>query len=151
MQVGIQGWEGQGMKRLLARCFILTGLLLGSIGIAFAGTERGSITGLWQTAGGNGYIRIYAKNGVLFGQSVRHMQETVQQARAEGQPQILADFVPRRPGEWAKGRIYDPNSKTYYHGTLTTLDSRKLKVYGYVGFSWLGGNTIWTKVPSKSR
>jgi uncharacterized protein (DUF2147 family) len=139
------------MKHLLARCLVLTGLLLGGVGIAFAGSERGSITGLWQTAGGNGYIRIYAKNGVLFGQSVGHMQDTVQQARAKGQPQILADFVPRRPGEWAQGRIYDPNSKTYYHGTLTTLDSRKLKVYGYVGFSWLGGNTIWTKVPSKSR
>lgn len=89
---------------------------------------------------------IYEKNGALFGQSVGHLQDTVQQARAKGQPQILADFVPERPGEWAQGRIYDPNNKTYFHGTLTALDPHELKVYGYIGFSWLGGDTIWTRV-----
>ncbi|MHB1320505.1 MAG: DUF2147 domain-containing protein [Acidithiobacillus ferrivorans] len=137
------------MKPLLTASCILIGLFLGSSGIAFASTRSGGIVGLWQTAGGNGYIRIYEKNGALFGQSVGHLQDTVQQARAKGQPQILANFVPKRPGEWSQGRIYDPNNNTYFHGTLTALDPHELKVYGYIGFSWLGGNTIWTRVPSK--
>ncbi|MHB8236394.1 MAG: DUF2147 domain-containing protein [Acidithiobacillus ferrivorans] len=137
------------MKPLLTASCILIGLFLGSTGMAFASTRSGGIVGLWQTAGGNGYIRIYEKNGALFGQSVGHLQDTVQQARAKGQPQILANFVPKRPGEWSQGRIYDPNNNTYFHGTLTALDPHELKVYGYIGFSWLGGNTIWTRVSTK--
>lgn len=136
------------MKSLLTAYYII-GLFLGSTSIAFASTHGRGIVGLWRTAGGNAYIRIYEKNGALFGQSVGHLQDTVQQARAKGQPQILADFVPKRPGEWSHGRIYDPNSNTYFHGTLTALDPHELKVYGYIGFSWLGGNTIWTRVSSK--
>ncbi len=137
------------LKRLFTHALVPFTLAFGgATGTALASTANENIVGLWKTADGHSYIRIYEKNGAFFGQSVGHVQDTVQQAFAKGQPQILANFVPKRPGEWVRGRIYDPNSNTYFHGTLTTLDSRKLKVYGYIAFPWLGGDTIWTKVQS---
>ncbi len=125
--------------------FVLAPLFLG-IGAAQAGGLDQDILGVWQTAHGHSYIRIYDKDGGYFGQSVVHPTDSVQQARAAGQPQILAHFLSQRPGVWSHGTIYDPDNKTHFQGILTLLSPDRLKVYGYVGLQWLGGETIWTKV-----
>lgn len=125
--------------------FVLALLFLG-IGAAPASGLDQDILGVWQTAHGHSYIRIYDKDGRYYGQSVVHPTDSVQQAEAAGQPQILAHFLLQRPGVWSHGTIYDPDNKTHFQGILTLLSPDRLKVYGYLGFQWLGGETIWTKV-----
>lgn len=124
---------------------VLACLIPGMGGAQASGLDR-ELLGVWQTAHGHAYIRIYGKGGAYFGQSVAQPADSVQQAEAAGQPQILAHFLPQRPGVWANGTIYDPDNKTHFQGILTLLSPDRLKVYGYVGFRWLGGETIWTKV-----
>ena len=117
----------------------------GNGGAQASGLDQ-DILGVWKTAHGHSYIRIYDKDGGYFGQGVVHPTDSVQQARAAGQPQILAHFLPQRPGVWSHGTIYDPDNETHFQGVLTLLSPDRLKVYGYVGLQWLGGETIWTKV-----
>ncbi len=134
---------------MLFRLFGVALLVISAaLNTAYATTPFASITGIWKTAGDEGYVCIYLKNGVAYGQSLGRLNNTVQEAQTYGEPQILSNFVNTRSGRWTGGRIYDPNNKTYFHGILTAVATNRLKVYGYVGLPWLGGETIWTKIKS---
>ena len=46
---------------------------------------------------------------------------------------------------WSGGKIYNPRDGKTYSCKLTLMGN-KLKVRGYVGFSWLGKTKWWTKI-----
>ena len=48
------------------------------------------------------------------------------------------------PKHWSGGTIYDPDSGKTYKCNLELLPNGSLKVRGYIGFSLLGKNQIWT-------
>jgi uncharacterized protein (DUF2147 family) len=57
---------------------------------------------------------------------------------------IVWDFKYDKDHKWVDGKIYDPdNGKTY--SCKMTLENDSLKLRGYVGFSWLGRTTVWTR------
>lgn len=47
-------------------------------------------------------------------------------------------------GAWTGGKVYDPkNGKTYH--CIMALKGNSLEIRGYIGFTWLGRSTIWTR------
>lgn len=48
--------------------------------------------------------------------------------------------------EWSGGRIYDPKNGKDYKCYMQLVETNKLKVRGYIGFSLLGRTTYWTRL-----
>lgn len=48
--------------------------------------------------------------------------------------------------EWSGGRIYDPKNGKDYKCYMQLVETNKLKVRGYIGFSLLGRTTYWTRM-----
>ncbi len=59
--------------------------------------------------------------------------------------QVLNGFKTRSGNVWEDGTAYDPESGKTYKAKLTLVDSRTLKVRGFIGFSWIGRTSIWTR------
>ncbi len=49
--------------------------------------------------------------------------------------------------KWTKGTIYDPNNGKTYKCKMWLEGPDTLKVRGFIGFSMLGRNATWTRVP----
>jgi uncharacterized protein (DUF2147 family) len=58
---------------------------------------------------------------------------------------ILHDMGYDGKGAWSGGTIYDPDSGSTYKALLQLNADGTLKVRGYIGFSLLGRNEIWTR------
>lgn len=59
---------------------------------------------------------------------------------------ILWGFEPDGKNAWDDGKIYKADDGDVYDANLELLDDGKLKVRGYVGFSFLGKTQKWTRV-----
>lgn len=59
---------------------------------------------------------------------------------------ILKDFTFDGEEEWEDGTIYDPKNGKTYDCYMKIDDAGILKIRGYIGFSWIGRNTYWTRV-----
>ena len=60
---------------------------------------------------------------------------------------LLANFVASTEGNvWEDGTIYNPEDGKTYSCTLTLLDTKTLKVRGYVGLPMFGKTQIWKRV-----
>ena len=57
--------------------------------------------------------------------------------------ELLSDFE-FDDDEWEDGEIYDPESGKTYSCEMT-LDGNTLNVRGYIGVSWVGRTTEWTR------
>ena len=60
---------------------------------------------------------------------------------------LLANFVASTEGNvWEDGTIYNPEDGKTYSCTLTLLDTKSLKVRGYVGLPMFGKTQIWKRL-----
>jgi len=57
---------------------------------------------------------------------------------------LLKGFKKDGEKEYSDGTIYDPKNGKTYKCKITAKED-KLDVHGYVGFSWIGRTTVWTK------
>jgi uncharacterized protein (DUF2147 family) len=122
--------------------------------------DADKVLGIWQTEEKDGKIEIYKQNGKYYGKLIwgARMFETdgktskkdvknsdkVLQSRNLQNLIILTDFI-FSGSKWEDGKIYDPDSgKTY--SCVMKFDGEKLKITGYIGFSWIGKTVLWTKV-----
>ena len=58
---------------------------------------------------------------------------------------MLKNFKRVEPGLWKEGTIYDPESGKTYSCKLTLESPKRLKVRGFIGFSFIGRTQIWTR------
>ncbi|HMD59560.1 MAG TPA: DUF2147 domain-containing protein [Steroidobacteraceae bacterium] len=58
---------------------------------------------------------------------------------------ILHDMGYDGQGAWSGGTIYDPDSGRTYKALMQLNADGTLKVRGYIGFSLLGRNELWTR------
>jgi uncharacterized protein (DUF2147 family) len=122
------------------------------------------ILGKWLNEDKDAHIQIYKESGKYFGKIVWLNEPN---EPATGLPKLddenddeslrsrpvmglilLEDFVfDEEDEEWEDGTIYDPkNGSTYDCYMNFGDDSKTLKIRGYVGISWIGRNTYWTRV-----
>jgi len=58
---------------------------------------------------------------------------------------VLKDFDRVEPGLWRNGTIYDPENGKTYKCKMTLESPHQLNVRGYIGFSFIGRTTEWTR------
>lgn len=59
---------------------------------------------------------------------------------------ILKDFTFDGEDEWSEGTIYDPKNGKTYDCYMEIGVTGILKIRGYIGISWIGRTTYWTRV-----
>lgn len=115
------------------------------------------ILGLWYNAEKSAKIQIYKDGEKYFGKIVwlkepmkdgkPKVDDKNENEKLRNQPliglKILKNFE-FDEDEWEEGTIYDPkNGKTY--SCFITKEGDALNVTGYIGFSFIGRTTKWTK------
>ncbi len=124
----------------------------------FAQADADKILGVWLAESKDGKIEIYKTGSKYYGKLVyvkpnedgtapkdtKNPDAKLRSRVLEG-TEILKDFV-YDEGEWEDGTIYDPQSgKTYSCEMTLGKEAKTLNIRGYVGVSWLGRTSVWTK------
>ncbi len=58
---------------------------------------------------------------------------------------IMRDFLYAGDGVWKGGKVYDPKNGRTYSGKMTLVSPHELRLRGFIGFSFIGRNTTWTR------
>ena len=142
---------------------VLVAVLFFFNGLAVA--AEGAVLGTWLTADGKSRVEIAQCGSELCGKIVWLQEpnypvddEMAGQAKLDrnnpdnelhirplmGLP-MLSGFHYGEDNVWEGGKIYDPRNGKTYSCKLTLVDANTLKVRGYIGFSFIGRTTIWTR------
>ena len=157
----------------LASLTVVTGLLFAALapqptaaaddaaaGAAAAGA--GSPIGLWKTiddktGAARAIVRIYEQDGRLFGKIQKSFKPGAEQRvcdvctdERKDQPiigLIIIRNMKRADDEYSGGDILDPDTGSVYHCKMHVEGGTRLVVRGYIGFSLIGRNQTWQRVP----
>lgn len=143
------------MKKLLS----FTMLMFVGLGFVMA-QQADDILGKWLTDEGKAQIEVFKKGEKYCGKIVwlkepnnddgspkvdkENPKETLRSRKILGM-ELLTDFV-FDDDEWEDGEIYDAESGKTYSCVITMPNSKTLDVRGYIGVSWVGRTTSWTRV-----
>jgi uncharacterized protein (DUF2147 family) len=58
---------------------------------------------------------------------------------------IVRDFRHDAENRWTGGTVYDPKNGKTYKGKMTLVAPDRLDLRGYIGISFIGRTTIWTR------
>jgi uncharacterized protein (DUF2147 family) len=121
--------------------------------------------GLWKTiddktGAARALVRIYEQDGRLFGKiegsfkpGAEHRVCEVCTDERKGQPMlglIVIRNMKRTGDEYSGGDILDPDTGSIYHCKLRVEAGTRLVVRGYIGFSLLGRNQTWQRMPERT-
>ncbi|MFU8843705.1 MAG: DUF2147 domain-containing protein [Bacteroidales bacterium] len=118
------------------------------------------ILGFWLNEEKDGKVEIYNENGKYSGKLVwlknplddktgkpkldkENPDSELKKRALKGV--ILMHGFEFNHGEWENGKIYDPKNGKTYSCYLKLESPDRLKVRGYIGFSWIGRTTYWTR------
>ena len=149
------------MKKLT----LIFSILLYSVTAATAQTaEPDDILGVWLNEDKDAHIYVHKEDGKYHGKIIwlkNPIDEDTGQPKLDKENPdekkqhlpiigslILKDFV-YDDGEWEDGSIYDPKNGKTYDCYIEMEDKDKLKIRGYIGISWIGRTTYWTRVKEK--
>jgi uncharacterized protein (DUF2147 family) len=59
--------------------------------------------------------------------------------------QIVRDFIFAGDSLWKNGKVYDPKNGKTYRGKMTLVSPAQLNLRGFIGFSFIGRTTSWTR------
>jgi len=146
---------------MLKPILILAGMMLFACAYAQSG-KADAILGKWLNEDKDAHVEIYKENGKYFGKVV-WLKDPIDEVT--GKPKLddensdpvlrkrpimglvlLKDFVYDGKGEWEDGTIYDPKNGKTYSCYMNFGDDKTLKIRGYIGISWIGRNTYWTRL-----
>jgi uncharacterized protein (DUF2147 family) len=152
------------MKKYFQKFFLsISGLFLVIFTYGQVNTAD-KILGKWLNEDQDAHVQIYKENGMYFGKIVwlkepneldtglpklddENEDETLRSRPVMGLI-LLKDFVYDDDDlEWEDGTIYDPKNGKTYDCYMNFDENGILKIRGYIGFSWIGRNTYWTRVP----
>jgi uncharacterized protein (DUF2147 family) len=119
--------------------------------------------GLWKTiddktGAARALVRIYEQDGRLFGKvegsfkpGAEHRVCEVCTDERKGQPMlgliVIRNMKRTDDDEYSGGDILDPDTGSIYHCKMHVEGGTRLVVRGYIGFSLLGRNQTWQRVP----
>ena len=58
---------------------------------------------------------------------------------------MMSGFAYDEDNIWEDGKLYDPKKGKTYSGILTLKDANTLDLRGYIGFSFIGRSSTWTR------
>ena len=119
------------------------------------------VLGIWFNEEKDAKIEIYEDGGKYFGRIIwleepidpetgkpklddENPDEELQKRPVMGLL-LVKDFVFDGDDVWDDGEIYDPKSGNTYSCYMKFDSENTLKVRGYIGISWIGRTTYWTR------
>ena len=143
----------------LRACALVVALATTSVQAA-APPAAAQAAGRWLTEPRDGIIEItVSPEGALEGRIVggnhpgrldaKNPDAAARTKELRGQV-ILKGMAWQGEGRWSGGTIYDPDSGSTYKCNVELRDDGTLKVRGYIGFSLLGKNQVWTRYTGTS-
>jgi uncharacterized protein (DUF2147 family) len=58
---------------------------------------------------------------------------------------MMNSFAHIEGNVWDNGELYDPKKGKTYSGMITLTDKNTLDLRGYIGFSFIGRSSTWTR------
>ena len=58
---------------------------------------------------------------------------------------MMNNFTHIEGNVWDDGNLYDPKKGKDYSGMITLADENTLDLRGYIGFSFIGRSSTWTR------
>jgi uncharacterized protein (DUF2147 family) len=118
------------------------------------------IIGTWFTEGGKSKVEISKADGKYSGKIIwlkdpNREDGTVKLDRENEDESLRSRGILGLPviqnfewddDEYEDGTIYDPENGKTYSCEITWKDINTLNVRGYIGFSFIGRDTVWTRV-----
>ncbi|PKP27848.1 MAG: DUF2147 domain-containing protein [Bacteroidetes bacterium HGW-Bacteroidetes-22] len=148
------------MKLLFSLSTFLITFFLTITGVQ-AQKKSTDIVGFWLNEDGDAKIEVFNKGGKYFGKLVwlktpidtdtkkakldKHNPVASLRTRPLLSLEILTGFVFDGDDEWNDGKIYDPKTGKTYSCLIKFESADKLKIRGYIGVSWVGKTTMWTR------
>jgi uncharacterized protein (DUF2147 family) len=150
------------MKRSLMQLVMGSALMLAFMPLAAQQQTADAILGKWLNEDQDAHVEIYKDAGKYFGKIVwlkdpidevtgkPKVDDENPDANLQNRPVlglvILKDFIFDGETEWEDGTIYDPKNGKTYDCYMKIDEEGILKIRGYIGISWIGRNTYWTRV-----
>ena len=139
--------------------YLLTFVILMTVGLSQNANAATPLDGLWLTENERSVIQVKECDQGLCGNiywiikggmqtDAKNPDESKRETPMCGLP-ILWGFTKDSATEWEGGKIYKADDGDVYSAEMELLSQDKLKVRGYVGFSFLGKSQEWTRVDSK--
>ncbi|MBL8019124.1 MAG: DUF2147 domain-containing protein [Leptospirales bacterium] len=148
------------------RKFTIGLLVLGLLSAGSLSAAPDSVLGNWRTENNKSVVNIYKCGGNYCGNIVSLAEPNYPANDPKGmagKPKIdrnnpeekfrsrpivglflLWGFVPDGENSWKNGQIYDPESGKVYSCKMT-LNGNQLEVRGFIGVSFIGRTSIWTR------
>ncbi|MBN2173738.1 MAG: DUF2147 domain-containing protein [Bacteroidales bacterium] len=144
------------MKHLLITTFIAWAFMASA-----QDYKADDVLGIWFNEEKDAKIEVYKENNHYFGKIIwldepidpetgkpklddENPDEALQSRPVMGLL-LVKDFVYDGDGVWEDGEIYDPKSGNTYSCYMKMETVDKLKVRGFIGISWIGRTTYWTR------
>jgi uncharacterized protein (DUF2147 family) len=144
------------MKKFLGVAFMVL------LGTALWAQDANKVVGVWLTQDGDSKITITNDTSGKFNGEITWLKDPLKEGKPkvddknpdvklQNRPimglKILEGFVfDKDDNEWIDGKIYDPKTgKTYKCLMWFDKDPNKLSVKGYIGFSIIGREVVWTR------
>jgi uncharacterized protein (DUF2147 family) len=150
------------MTRKLMKLSALLAMLVAAMPLMAQKTTADQILGKWLNEDKDAHVEIYKESGKYFGKIV-WLKEPIEEST--GKPKlddensdpalqtrpimgliILKDFIFDGEDEWEDGTIYDPKNGKTYDCYMEIDETGILHIRGYIGISWIGRTTYWTRV-----
>lgn len=135
-------------------------LIILLIGLCSHWMSAQSILGTWKTIDDEdgqekSYIKLYEQDGVLYGEVIELLPGAItticencdgdkKDAPIKGMTIVYG--LTKDGNAYDDGTILDPSSGKEYSCRLELEEADKLKVRGYIGYSWLGRTQYWYRV-----
>jgi len=148
------------MKQTKILFLLMIGLLAG-LKLSAQSYKADDVLGTWFNEEKDAKIEIYKEGNKYFGKIIwleepidpetgkpklddKNPDEVLQKRPVMGLL-LVKDFIFDGDDVWDDGEIYDPKSGNTYSCYMKFESPDKLKVRGYIGVSWIGRTTYWTR------
>lgn len=140
---------------------ILSAIIFLGLNLSAQSNQANDILGIWFNEEKDAKVKIYLENEKYYGKVI-WLEEPIDPDT--GNPKLddensdeelakrpimgmllMTAFVFDGDDEWEDGEIYDPKSGNNYSCFMKFDSKDVLKVRGFIGISWIGRTTYWTK------
>ena len=122
--------------------------------------QNTDVVGEWYNAEKDAIITIFEENNSLSGKITWMLNPNDENGNPKTDPLnpdeslrsrarlgmvMMNSFSHIEGNVWDNGKLYDPKKGKTYTGMITLKDANTLALRGYVGFSFIGRSSTWTR------
>lgn len=139
---------------------ITTTLLFSFVGLLAFSQTNADIVGEWYNAEKDAVITLFEENETVSGK-ITWMESPNDdngnpktdplnpdenlKSRARMGMVMMSGFAYDENSVWDDGELYDPKKGKTYNGMMTLKDKNTIDLRGYIGFSFIGRSSTWTR------